>query len=141
VNSLPACCCAAVVLQLNSRKIHDEPNVLEGLSQQKLFLIILALELGLQVGWLPDACWLVSQINSGQLSLQLHLHVVCLVRSSMQPGPSVCLLGAVLTHLRGLLLLVMCRLPSLRQVAVHSAQCPSVAPNGQCVLALVASRC
>lgn len=38
------------MLQLNSRKIHDEPNVLEGLSQQKLFLIILALELGLQVG-------------------------------------------------------------------------------------------
>jgi hypothetical protein len=37
-------------VQLNSRKIHDEPNVLEGLSQQKLFLIILGLELGLQVG-------------------------------------------------------------------------------------------
>jgi hypothetical protein len=35
---------------LNSRKIHDEPNVLEGLSRQRLFLIILALELGLQVG-------------------------------------------------------------------------------------------
>jgi hypothetical protein len=117
------------VLQLNSRKIHDEPNVLEGLSQQKLFLIILALELGLQVGWVRDACWLVSAVHRKQLPLE---PVVCVCSSTIS--------GAVLTQLRGLLLLVMCRLQSLRQVVVHSAQCLSAAPNGQCVLALAASR-
>jgi hypothetical protein len=39
----------AASLQVNSRKIHDEPDVLSGLSQQKLFLGILGLEAGLQV--------------------------------------------------------------------------------------------
>jgi hypothetical protein len=34
---------------VNSRKIHDEPDVLSGLGQQKLFLAILGLEAGLQV--------------------------------------------------------------------------------------------
>jgi Ca2+ transporting ATPase len=35
--------------QVNSRKIHDEPDVLEGLGHQKLFLVILGLEMALQV--------------------------------------------------------------------------------------------
>ncbi|WIA29940.1 hypothetical protein OEZ86_000039 [Tetradesmus obliquus] len=35
--------------QVNARKIHDEPDVLAGLSQQRLFLGILGLEAGLQV--------------------------------------------------------------------------------------------
>lgn len=35
---------------MNSRKIHDEPDVLSGLSQQRLFLGILGLEAALQVG-------------------------------------------------------------------------------------------
>jgi hypothetical protein len=35
--------------QVNSRKIHDEPDVLSGLSQNKLFLGILGLEAALQV--------------------------------------------------------------------------------------------
>lgn len=38
-----------VHFQVNSRKIHDEPDVLEGLDCQKLFLAILGLEAALQV--------------------------------------------------------------------------------------------
>lgn len=37
------------LLQLNSRKIHDEPNILDGLGDQQLFLGILGLEAALQV--------------------------------------------------------------------------------------------
>jgi hypothetical protein len=36
-------------LQVNSRKIHDEVNVLEGLMGQQLFLAVLGLEAALQV--------------------------------------------------------------------------------------------
>jgi len=36
-------------VQVNSRKIHDEVNVLEGLMGQQLFLAILGLEAALQV--------------------------------------------------------------------------------------------
>jgi Cation transporting ATPase, C-terminus len=36
------------LLQVNCRRVRDEPNVLEGLASQPLFLAILGLELGLQ---------------------------------------------------------------------------------------------
>jgi len=36
-------------LQVNSRKIHDEADVLEGLMGQQLFLAVLGLEAALQV--------------------------------------------------------------------------------------------
>ena len=38
-------------MQVNSRKIYDEPNVLDGILSNQLFLLILGAEAALQVLW------------------------------------------------------------------------------------------
>ena len=54
--------------QVNSRKINDEPNVLEGVFQNKLFVCILASEFVLQASIISlyqyKACWLMIVVLS-----------------------------------------------------------------------------
>ena len=72
-------CRALSCLQVNTRKIYDEANVLEGVFDNKIFSTILAAELALQVGHAasllgkicPDACQSRPGLESAMRTLQL----------------------------------------------------------------------
>ena len=71
-------CPALSCLQVNTRKIYDEANVLEGVFDNKIFSTILAAELALQVGHVAllrqktcsDACRCKPGLESAMRSLQ-----------------------------------------------------------------------
>ena len=63
---------------MNARKIYDEPNVLEGVLENKLFVGILASELALQVS-LPTTyslSWVVGSVSS---SGRGYCHIWCML--------------------------------------------------------------
>ena len=76
--------CALSCLQVNTRKIYDEANVLEGVFDNKIFSTILAAELALQVGCVAMLLLMRSMPASASLGLSLP-HAVSSSRAVFVP--------------------------------------------------------